>query len=52
MIVAIDGPAASGKGTIAKLLAEKLNLETIDTGRSGSLHRIHPVFLRFWAQDE
>lgn len=32
MIVAIDGPAASGKGTVAKLLAEKLNLETIDTG--------------------
>ena len=32
MIVAIDGPAASGKGTVAKLLAEKLKLETIDTG--------------------
>lgn len=32
MIVAIDGPAASGKGSVAKLLAEKLNLETIDTG--------------------
>ena len=32
MVVAIDGPAASGKGTIASLLAEKLNLETIDTG--------------------
>lgn len=32
MIVAIDGPAASGKGTVAKLLAKKLSLETIDTG--------------------
>ena len=30
--VAIDGPAGSGKGTIAKILAEKLNLTTIDTG--------------------
>ena len=25
-IVAIDGPAGTGKGTITKLLAEKLNL--------------------------
>ena len=32
MIVAIDGPAGSGKGTIAKLLEEKLGLEHIDTG--------------------
>lgn len=31
-IIAIDGPAGSGKGTIAKLLAEKLNLLNIDTG--------------------
>ena len=31
-IVAIDGPAGSGKGTIAKLLGEKLNLVNIDTG--------------------
>ena len=32
MIVAIDGPAGSGKGTIAKLLEEELGLEHIDTG--------------------
>ena len=32
MIVAIDGPAGSGKGTITKLVAEKLNLVYIDSG--------------------
>ena len=32
MIVAIDGPAGSGKGTITKLVAEKCNLIYIDTG--------------------
>ncbi len=32
MKVAIDGPAGSGKGTITKILAEKLGLINIDTG--------------------
>ena len=32
MIIAIDGPAASGKGTIAKKLAQKLNILCLDTG--------------------
>ena len=32
MIVAIDGPAGSGKGTVTKLVAEKLNLIYIDSG--------------------
>ena len=32
MIVAIDGPAGSGKGTITKLVAQKLNLIYIDSG--------------------
>jgi cytidylate kinase len=32
MIVAIDGPAASGKGTLARRLAERLNLPHLDTG--------------------
>ena len=31
-VVAIDGPAGSGKGTITKLIAEKRNLVAIDTG--------------------
>ena len=32
MIIAIDGPAASGKGTLAKKLAEYFNLSYLDTG--------------------
>ncbi len=31
-VVAIDGPAGSGKGTITKIVGEKLNLVIIDTG--------------------
>lgn len=31
-VIAIDGPAGSGKGTLAKLLATELNLVNIDTG--------------------
>ena len=31
-IIAIDGPAGSGKGTLATALAKKLNLVNIDTG--------------------
>lgn len=31
-VVAIDGPAGSGKSTIAKLLAERLNWSFLDTG--------------------
>ena len=32
IIIAIDGPAGSGKGTLAKALSKKLNLVNIDTG--------------------
>lgn len=31
-IVAIDGPAGAGKGTVTKLVGEKLNLLNVDTG--------------------
>lgn len=32
MIIAIDGPAASGKGTLARRLAARLGLRHLDTG--------------------
>ncbi|MBL27424.1 MAG: cytidylate kinase [Rhodospirillaceae bacterium] len=36
MIIAVDGPAASGKGTLSRRLAERLGLAYLDTG---SLYR-------------
>ncbi len=42
-IVAIDGPAGSGKGTVAKLVGKEMNLLNIDTGamyRCASLYMI------------
>jgi cytidylate kinase len=36
MIIAVDGPTASGKGTIARRLAERYGLKRLDTG---SLYR-------------
>ena len=36
MIIAIDGPAASGKGTVARRIAAHLNYAYLDTG---SLYR-------------
>ena len=32
MIIAIDGPAGTGKSTIAKMLAEKLNITFLNSG--------------------
>ena len=32
-VVAIDGPAASGKGTLARRLAERFSLAHLDTGK-------------------
>lgn len=32
MIIAVDGPTASGKGTVAKALAEHYRLKRLDTG--------------------
>ena len=36
-IIAIDGPTASGKGTVAQLVASKLGFHYLD---SGALYRI------------
>ena len=36
LVVAVDGPAASGKGTLSRRLAERLNFAHLDTG---SLYR-------------
>ena len=30
--IAIDGPAGAGKSTVAKIVAEKMNMTYIDTG--------------------
>ena len=43
-VVAIDGPAASGKSTVAYLLAKKLGFTYMDTGamyRALTLSLIH-----------
>ena len=32
LVIAIDGPAGSGKGTVAKKLAAKLNYHYLDSG--------------------
>tara|TARA_B110000438_G_C15670814_1_gene588076 strand:- start:112 stop:771 length:660 start_codon:yes stop_codon:yes gene_type:complete len=36
-LIAIDGPAGSGKGTVAKLISKKLNLNYLD---SGAIYRV------------
>ena len=42
IIIAVDGPAASGKGTIAKKIAKNYNLAHMD---SGKLYRASALFL-------
>lgn len=42
MIIALDGPAGSGKSTIAKNLAKNLNIEYLDTG---AMYRAMTLFL-------
>ncbi|NWF76415.1 MAG: (d)CMP kinase [Nitrospirae bacterium] len=42
-VIAIDGPSGAGKTTIAKLIAEKLRFEYLDTG---ALYRAVAVALR------
>ncbi|HSD59468.1 MAG TPA: (d)CMP kinase, partial [Burkholderiales bacterium] len=36
-VIAIDGPAASGKGTVARQVAERLGFRFLD---SGALYRL------------
>jgi len=37
VVIAVDGPSASGKGTLGKMLAERLNYAYLDTG---ALYRV------------
>jgi cytidylate kinase len=48
MIIAVDGPAASGKGTIAKALARHYDLPHLDTGL---LYRAVGLNLLQWGGD-
>ena len=48
MIVAVDGPAASGKGTIARAIATKFKLPHLDTGL---LYRAVGLNLLRWGGD-
>jgi cytidylate kinase len=43
-VIAIDGPSASGKGTVAQRVAEKLNFHYLD---SGALYRIVALSAQF-----
>jgi cytidylate kinase len=40
MIVAIDGPAGSGKSTTAHAIADRCNLTFLDTGRDVSRRHV------------
>lgn len=48
-IIAIDGPSGAGKGTVAKLLAERLGFKYLDTG---ALYRACALKLRLAGLDE
>ena len=48
MIIAVDGPAASGKGTIARALASRFGLPHLDTGL---LYRAVALNLLRWGDD-
>ena len=47
-IVAIDGPAGSGKGTVTKLVADKLGLVTVDTGAMYRAMALYFLVLRLF----
>ena len=48
MVIAVDGPAASGKGTIARAIARRLGLPHMDTGL---LYRAVALNLWRWGGD-
>src|SRR6185503_19672502 len=48
LVIAVDGPAASGKGTIARSLAERFGLPHMDTGL---LYRAVELNLWRWGGD-
>lgn len=55
MQIAIDGPSAAGKSTLAKKLAEKLNIEYLDTGamyRTLALYFYEENFTNFDDEEE
>ena len=41
-LITIDGPAGSGKGTIARILSDRLQLNYLD---SGAIYRVIALFL-------
>ncbi len=49
MIIAVDGPAASGKGTLSRRLADHFGYAYLDTGRTyrGVAHALHRQGLPF-----
>jgi len=48
IVIAIDGPAASGKGTLARRVAEYFNIDYLDTG---SLYRAVGMKMVYGGQD-
>ena len=50
--IAIDGPAAAGKSTVAKLLAKKLNITYIDTGAMYRAFTYYVLSKNFDPKDE
>ena len=52
MIIAIDGSAGSGKGTLAKNLSTKLNLKHLDTGVLFRIIALHAIDLGIDDEDE
>jgi cytidylate kinase len=52
MVIAIDGPAGSGKSTVSKILAERLGLLYIDTGAMYRALTLKAMRLKLNLEDE